>query len=65
MEDSEYYKMMRNQYSHRFVVKKSNYSKVSQWNKTQGSEDAQMLSEKETGWKASSNFDDAEEKAEE
>ncbi|MEE0887132.1 MAG: hypothetical protein UIB61_09510 [Treponema sp.] len=61
MEDSEYYKMMREQYSHRFVVKKNKNSQFSKWNAHQGREDAQMLLEKETGWSADKNFDDSTE----
>ena len=65
MEDSEYYKMMRDQYSHRFTVKKNKNFQYSQWNAHQGREDAQMLQEKEANWKADRNFDDPNENSDE
>ncbi len=52
MQDEEYYKMMRNQYSHRFVKKINKDFKYQEWNNHQGKEDAQMLEEK-------SNLDDS------
>ncbi len=61
MEDSEYYKMMRDQYSHRFTVKKNKNFQYSSWNVHQGRDDAQMLLEKESGWKADKNFGDSNE----
>lgn len=61
MDDSEYYKMMRDQYSHRFAIKKNKSSKYAEWNVHQGREDAQMLQEKESGWKADKNFDESSE----
>ncbi len=61
MDDNEYYKMMRDQYSHRFAVKKNKSSQYSEWTAHQGREDAQMLQEKETGWKADKNFDESNE----
>ncbi|UKI52726.1 MAG: hypothetical protein L6V86_06110 [Treponema sp.] len=63
MEDSEYYKMMREQYSHRFTVKKNKNFQYAQWSSHQGREDAQMLQEKESDWKAGSNFDNSDENA--
>lgn len=58
MDDNEYYKMMRDQYSHRFSVKKNKNFSFTEWNAHQGREDAEMLQEKESGWKADKNFDE-------
>ena len=46
MEDEEYYRMMRNQYSHRSVKKVNQNFQYTKWNNHQGREDAQMLLEK-------------------
>ncbi|MBQ5471529.1 MAG: hypothetical protein IIT58_05945 [Treponema sp.] len=46
MEDSEYYQMMRNQYSHIIKTKTNKNFKFTEWNAHQGREDAQMLQEK-------------------
>ena len=46
MEDEEYYRMMRNQYSHRSVKKVNQNFQYTKWNNHQGKEDAQMLLEK-------------------
>ena len=63
MEDSEYYQMMRNQYSHHFAVKKNKNFQFTEWNSRQGREDAQMLQEKHSDLKennSSDSFDDEE-----
>lgn len=62
MDDNEYYKIMRDQYSHRFAVKKNNNLSFSKWSAHQGREDAEILLEKETDWKADKNFDEHNEK---
>lgn len=46
MEDEEYYRMMRNQYSHRSEKKVNKDFQYTKWNNHQGREDAQMLLEK-------------------
>ena len=46
MDDNEYYKMMRNQYSHHIQKKTDRTSGFTKWNSRQGREDAEMLAEK-------------------
>ena len=46
MDDNEYYKMMRNQYSHHRQKKTDRTSSFTKWNSRQGREDAEMLAEK-------------------
>ena len=46
MEDEEYYRMMRNQYSHRSEKKVNKAFQYTQRNNHQGREEAQMLLEK-------------------
>lgn len=53
---------MRDQYSHRFAVKKNKNFSFKKWSAQQGREDAEMLLEKETDWKADKNFDEHNEK---
>lgn len=48
MDDQEYYKMMRNQYSHIIQTKKNTNFDFTRWNSHQGREDAQMLQEKKS-----------------
>lgn len=61
MDDSEYYKKMREQYSHtKNSVKVNKNFQYTQWASHQGREDAQMLSEKSIGWNAKDSEDKQE-----
>lgn len=63
MDDSEYYQMMRNQYSHTHDIKKNKRFEYTSWKTRQGREDAQMLLEKDSEHLNQSSLESNEEES--